>query len=264
MEAFKFRLPIRLSLMCGLLLGGFRAVGAESIETVEKAAGEWARVRAETARLESDWAWQKETMDASLTALKERVRKLDQRRELLEAEAAADAGKSGNLAAKTAAARQAMTEVEKRERIVVEKLVALRPWLPPRLSAALELPYRSAVDQALAPAERMQHAMVVFHRCTQFNKTVTYGEEVLTMADDPNPRLLEVIYWGVSHGYALDRVGHKAYFGHPTKEGWSWEAQPTIADAVSRLIEVHQEKLAPVFVEVPVELSDPFGEKPAK
>jgi hypothetical protein len=60
----------------------------------------------------------------------------------------------------------------------------------------------------------------------------------------------------LSHAYALDRNGNKAYFGHPGKDGWFWEPQPEIAGAVAQLLAINEEKSDPAFVEVPAQVND--------
>jgi hypothetical protein len=61
----------------------------------------------------------------------------------------------------------------------------------------------------------MQLAMTVLNRCALFNRTVTCGDEVLTISGEQGAKSLEVIYWGLSHAYALDRAAGKAWYGAP-------------------------------------------------
>lgn len=231
-----------------------RAPAADTIENVQRAATEWSKLRVETVRLETEWKWQRDSLQASLDALKERIKTLEQNRDELAASIAADETKSGNLAQTTAASREAMATIEQRLQKITAQLVAIRPLLPPRLSLGLELPFRSIQDAKPGPAERMQHVMTIINRCALFNKSVTCGEEALNLDGGPSPRLLGVVYWGLSHAYALDRNGNKAYFGHPGKTGWIWEPEPEIAEAVAHLLAINAEKADPAFVEVPAQI----------
>ena len=143
---------------------------------------------------------------------------------------------------------------------LVAKVVEMRPSLPPRLSEALELPYRSLANAGLAPGERMQLAMTVLNRCALFNRTVTCGDEVLTISGEQGAKSLEVIYWGLSHAYALDRAAGKAWYGAPGARGWQWDPSPAAVRPVVNLMAVYNDKADPDFVAVPAVLGQAVAE----
>ncbi|MES1167858.1 MAG: hypothetical protein ABUL61_01680, partial [Oleiharenicola lentus] len=91
---------------------------------------------------------------------------------------------------------------------------------------------------------------------------ITAGDEVLTPAGEAAPKSLEVIYWGLSHGYALDRAAGKAWLGSPGPQGWQWEARPEAAKDVARLIAIASDKADPDFVVVPARLSHTQARQP--
>jgi hypothetical protein len=101
----------------------------------------------------------------------------------------------------------------------------------------------------------MQHTMTIINRCMQFNRAITASDEVLMLEGEATPKSLEVIYWGLSHGYALDRAADKAWFGTPGPQGWQWEARPGAAKGVARLIAIATDKADPDFIVVPARLS---------
>lgn len=244
-------------LVLGLVWLPLRAPGADSIESVEKAATDWVKTRAETARLQNDWASQQELLESTVNALTERAQAVEEKRDSLKAKTAKDRDEieaaQKNIEAATArmqAADAHLTELR-------DRLVRLRPTLPPRLSEASELAYRSLAATDLGPSERMQATMTVVNRCTQFNRTVTCSEEVLTIEGAPGPKLYEVIYWGLSHGYALDRAAGKVWLGSPGPQGWRWEAHAEAARQVISLISVCKDKAEPEFTAVPARLVHP-------
>jgi len=260
MASARTRTPVWTGLVFTLLLPlGSRAGAAESIETVQKAASEWAKLRTETVRLQTDWQWQRDTLESSLSALKARITTLEQERDTIQATIKQEGAGSLDLTARNKEANDAMTVIEQRLRQLTEQFVKVRAFLPPRLSLGLELPFRSIQDEKLGPAERMQYLVTIFNRCSAFNKSITLGEEPLALDGGENARLLEVIYWGLAYAYALDRAGNKAYYGHPGKDGWTWEPRPETAADVARMIEINQETDDPVFVDVPAQVSDPFA-----
>jgi hypothetical protein len=102
----------------------------------------------------------------------------------------------------------------------------------------------------------MQFVTTILNRCAQFNKSITYGDEPVTPPGETDRRMLEVIYWGASHAYALDRAGGKAYFGSPGAQGWNWEPAPGADRSIAQLIAIYRDKADPEFVEVPAHVSD--------
>lgn len=241
-------------LLCGALSWPLRA--EDPVESVQKAAGEWAKVRAETIRVESEWEWQKVLMESTRDALLARVLQLDAKRAELEAKTMGERRDTAELTARRQAMAGAAADAAKHLLALDEKLVRLRAWLPPRLSLALELPYRSLAAPGLPLGERMQHSMTILNRCQHFNRTIASGEETLAVPGG-EAKLLEVVYWGLSHGYALDRAAGTAYLGAPGANGWAWSPAPELAKAVARLIAVSQDKAQPEFVEMALRISDP-------
>ena len=245
----------------GLIAGGALIVRAADIESVEKAATEWARIRSETVRLENDWQWQRQLLMSTNTALQDRVRQLQVRRDELKAKTTGDRTDLQELATKNKAADDAIASANAHLKTVAEKLIQLRATLPPRLSQALELPYRSLANPALSPGERMLYVTTILNRCAQFNKTITYSDEPVSLPGQAEQKLLNVIYWGLGQGYALDRVTGKAYIGAPHANGWAWQENDAAAGALQQVIAINQEKADPDFVVLPAQLAHPATAK---
>lgn len=253
--------PTRLVCVCALLAlavfpAGLRA--DDPTTEVQTAVSAWAKVRAETVRLESDWEWQRTFMQSTLDALTERAGRQEAKRDELLAKTATERREIADLGERRqqmdAYAAQAAAHLEQ----LGGRLAALRSWLPPRLSAALELPYRSLASDELPLGERMQHTMAILNRCTLFNRSVSVGEEMV-LADGGTPKLMEVVYWGLARGYALDRAARSAYIGAPGEKGWVWTPAPELADSISRLIAVAKDAQEPDFVPAPVQVVDPVA-----
>lgn len=231
----------------------------ESIETVQKAATEWARIRSETVRAETEWRWQKVFLESILEALTERTRILEDRRDYLEATAARERGSVAELGLKNEEGLELLQGAGERVQALSVSLVELRSWLPPRLSEALEFSYRSLEDPSLSVSERMQTAATVFNRCFQFNSAITYSEEMLVVETGQSARFLSVLYWGLSHAYALDSAEGIAFYGSPGEKEWVWEEQASLGPTVARLMVLYHDEATPEFVEVPARLANPMG-----
>jgi hypothetical protein len=253
---------IRLLLPPFLLLGATVGAAPDSdpLAVGEKAASEWIKVRLETTRIENAWAADRPLLESTVNGLKERAQGLEEKRDLLKAKTAKDREDIETMEAKNRAATDDLHAVDTRLQALVGQLGELRHDLPPRLSEALDMSYRSLGNTSLGAGERMQLAMTILNRCSLFNRTVTSGEEVLTIDGEAGAKSLNVIYWGLSHGYALDRAAGKAWYGSPGPRGWQWEARPDSVWQVSRLIAIYNDKADPDFVMVPATLGQPLAD----
>jgi len=252
---------LRFAAAC--LIGGLLipAHATNPTDDVQKTVAEWAKVRAETTRLDSDWVWQQALMQSTLEALQGRARQFEAKRAELEARTAEERRETAELTARQQTMKEAEAEAARHLRQLSDRLTQMRAWLPPRLSAALELPYRTLVTPDTGTSERMRQAMAIVNRCVQFNRIVSTGEEMIA-APHSEKRLMEVVYWGLSHGYALDRVAGEAYLGAPTEAGWTWTPLPGMARQVTRLLAASRDKAEPVFVLVPAQANDPVALNP--
>jgi hypothetical protein len=232
---------------------------ADPLEPGEKAAGAWIATRLETARLESAWISERPILESTVRGLNERAGTLEEKRDLLRSTTAKDREEVDLMKAKNRAAADDLQATEARLQALVAQLIELRPSLPPRLSEALELPYRSLANPGLASGERMQLAMTLLDRFAVFNRTVTSGEEVLTIEGEQGAKSLGVIYWGLSHAYALDSAAGKAWYGSPGPRGWQWEPRPDAVRAVAKLIAIYGDRADPDFVSVPATLGQPLA-----
>jgi Protein of unknown function (DUF3450) len=253
MKMPRFTLLLFRLVLC-LLLAPVRSRASDSVDSVEKAATEWIKTRAETVRLETEWASQRELLESTVNALSERAKTIEDKRDNLKAKTIAERTEFATLQEKNQVAADRIQATDARLKELRDRLIQLRPSLPPRLSEALELPYRSLAGTELGPSERMQITMTVLNRCAQFNRMVTCGQEVLTIEGEPGPKSLEVIYWGLSRGYALDQAAGKVWLGAPGPKGWQWEAHPEAFPQVARLIAVYNDKSEPEFIAVPAKL----------
>jgi Protein of unknown function (DUF3450) len=246
------------SCLLALLLAPLQA-DPDPLEPAEKAAGDWIKIRLETSRIEGEWNTDRPLLESTVGGLQERATALEQRRDSVKAKTAKERDDIETLTAKDKAAADDLRDVDSRLHALSLRLVALRPSLPPRLSEALEEAYRTLAGKEMGTGERMQLAMTMLNRCAQFNRTVTYGEDVLSIDASQGSRSLEVIYWGLSHAYALDRAADKAWYGSPGPKGWQWEPLAGGGRSVGALIAIYNDKADPGFVSVPATLGHPIA-----
>lgn len=230
------------------------ARAADPIQEVGKTASDWVKTRAETVRLETNWRQDRTLLTGTVDGMKERTARLAEQRDHLLASTAEERAELATLSAKLAQSRESFQATEARLKDLTGQVLRLRPRLPPRLSSALDLSYRSLASGEGSPSERMQLVMTVLNRCAQFNQTITHGEETLELAGEAGPKSVEVIYWGLSHGYALDRAAGKAWLGTPEAERWGWAPLDGAAAAVAELMAIRRDEADPQLVTVPARL----------
>jgi hypothetical protein len=247
--------------LCALLPIAVSAGGIAAeptpLETVEKSAGDWLKVRAETSRLETEWNAQHPLLESMAHALTERAQTLELKLNYLRAKTAKDREELANLEAANRTGAERLQSIEGQLKETGTQLIRLRPSLPPRLSSALELPYKSLAQPGIALGDRLQFTMTVLNRSLQFNRTIVCENEALDFGDSEGARQLEVIYWGLGHGYALDHARGKAWFGTPGAKGeWQWEEVTNASPRLAKLIGIYYGKEEPEFVEMPGRLKN--------
>lgn len=215
---------------------------------------QWVATRDATVKAQAEWDSQRDLLQASIDAMRERAQTLEEQRDLLQARTTKNREDLAAQERENAECRQRLRESEQHVAAVDAALLALRPQLPPRLSAALAVVSRSLADPSVGPSERMQLTLTFLTRCEQFNHTITAGEEVLAVEGESRPRLLDSIYWGTSVGYAYDRTSGRAWLGRPSPEGWRWEPCPQAAAAVRTLLDAGQNQSEPQFVSVAAQI----------
>ena len=236
---------------------------ADPMDDVNQLVRQWVMLRVETAQLNSAWRSERELVQFTLAALQEKAATAEGKRDLLKAKTAKDREDLEALSRKRQGAAEDLKISETRLQELAKKLVTLRPELPTRLSEALEMTYRSLAMPDRPFGERMQLAMNVLNRCNQFNHLVTTGEDVLTIEGEANAKSLKTIYWGLSHGYAVDRAAHRAWLGAPRGGKWQWEARPEEYENIMRLIAIATDRADPDFVTVPAPASRLVTSTPA-
>jgi len=248
MKLLRESLLLAMTIASGSILLG---ASTDPVDTLAKLSLEWVNTRAETVRAEAEWNGQRELLLSTVKAFEERAHELEVKRDLLKSKTAADREELQNLEIENQRLSEQFKKLETNLKSIDDRLAQLRGQLPPRLSLALDLPLRSLADLKTPPAERMELTITALNRCIQFNRTVSFGEEIVAIPGEPKSKLMQTVYWGLSHGYAYDAAASKAWFGAPGSLGWKWEACDESEPAIHELITTFDEKAEPKYVAVP-------------
>jgi len=213
-------------------------------------------LRAEAVRLEAEWQTDRELLKSTIGALEDRAARAAEDLEAVQAATAKDREEIADLVAKNGEATENQTALEARLGAAGARLQQMRASFPPRLSDALDVSMRSLAGSELGPGERMQLTVSVLNRCAQFDRMIHHGDEILVIEPGAEPRMFEVLYWGLSHGYALDRAAGRAWYGAPGTQGWRWESRPELLEPTLTLLAIYTDQRDPEFVVAPARVVD--------
>jgi uncharacterized protein DUF3450 len=101
-------------------------------------------------------------------------------------------------------------------------------------------------------AERFQNVLGILNELNKANNEITVSYEVRNMADG-KPAEVRAIYVGLAQAYYVS-ARREAGVGHPTEDGWKWEASNGIAGDVLVALEILEGKHSPAFVPLPVKI----------
>ena len=128
---------------------------ADPIKEVGQTASEWVKTRSETVRLETEWKQNRALLSSTIDGLKDRADRLQDKRDHLLSATAEDRAEQAALAAKLAASQESFRLTETRLQAVTEKVLRMRPQLPPMLSSvAQHIWARRRLQQGLHCASR--------------------------------------------------------------------------------------------------------------
>jgi len=240
---------------CTFLGGLFLSpLSGQDIEAVQQSAREWIRVESEKSRLLSDWEWQKDVLLSTREGLQRRCEVLENQRDRLSAAQTETKLEIEGLKAKADTLAKELEKTEVHLQRSSEALIRLKPMLPPQLSSSLDLAYQNLTDPSLSSSEKLQQVVTILNRCSQFNQAVTYSEEIVYPENNSEGRVMKVIYWGLSHAYALDSQSGSTYLGRPQLNEWGWESLPELSEPLHQLMAILKEDTDPDFVTVPMQI----------
>lgn len=190
-----------------------------------------------------------ETLKEGVTALNERIAQADEKlvqAQKLKADVVVEMEKN-NLAAAQLGAGLAGLESHIR---------ALHPALPSPLTEKIRTLYdRMPADTnnvRVSVAERCQNVLGILNEVNKFNAELTMVYDVRNLSDG-KPSEVSCLYVGLGQAYSVSPRGEAAV-GRPGPQGWVWTAVPGSAEAITRTMEILQNKAKPEFVPLPVEM----------
>ena len=147
--------------------------------------------------------------------------------------------------------RSALKGRLKKQRVRLLRMVSHFPQ-PLQQQIERETVTLEAEDSTLR--ENASAMLQVVKAAGQFNRTVSYSEEMQSVGTAGEKRQLRVLYLGLARAYYLS--GDTAGTGQPAAGGWKWAVNDEIRPAVKKAIAVFQKTARPELVILPVEVQN--------
>lgn len=101
---------------------------------------------------------------------------------------------------------------------------------------------------------RFRDVLAILNECIAFNSQIHTLPEIHEL--DGAQVEVDVLYLGMKQAWYVDRTNKKAAIGLPSKGGWVWTEDASIAGKVRAAIDIQSKKEAPAFVKLPLHNSD--------
>ena len=140
------------------------------------------------------------------------------------------------------------------------QLKAFEKRLPTPLQEKLTSLYQrlpeDSSETTLSVAERMRTVVSILTGIHEFDRTITVSDEIRTLADGTEGEV-QSVYVGLGAAYYRTRSGDDAGIGYPNSEGWTWESQSELNEAIAAVIAIVDRSTQEVrFIDLPVALQN--------
>jgi hypothetical protein len=229
---------------------------AERLESTRSTVSKWIASQDLIFRETKEWREGKALLEARIDALQAEIdvaeAKLGDAERIL-------AERRARRAETSAAERKladGSTHLEQAVAVLETDVRRLHGLLPPVVQDKVALLYaRIPEDPATATvsvSERFQNVVGILNEMHKANAEISLVTEIRALADG-RPSEVKTVYVGLGQAYFLS-AGGESGVGRPTAGGWEWRAANELAQSVSEVIEILENKGKPKFVALPVTL----------
>ena len=216
----------------------------------------WVETRQLIAKRDADWRVERESISQSIGLLQREI-------DLLKAEITKSEQVDSAADAEKKRISITLEELKKANQVVEAVLwgmerqtLALIASFPEPLrdrtsNVRLRIPQEKDELRGRSAAERMQNIVAVLNEADRFNSAITLSIEVRKDPDGKD-RQVQVLYLGLGQAYFADQRGTFAGNGVPDSEGWKWTNNPSLGQAIRKVINIYENATGAEFVPVPV------------
>ena len=231
-----------------------RAADKASVAGLESLTAQWVALQMETAGEQRDWNEQRDQLTREIALLEAEADHLADAMSAMRRESAVITDQRVNLIAEQRALRHAATEMVPLLTEAEEALRSMAARVPPALRQALNdggrlLPGVAA--DRLSVGQRLQQVAGTLESFGTLTRSIHTVREVLNDTSGQR-REMDVIYLGLTRGYAVAPDNRWAAVGRPGPSGWQWSHAPDLAATIRHAIDIAQENHAAELVLLPL------------
>jgi hypothetical protein len=239
-------------------------IGAFSLEAAENALGEtrtalekWVQTRQLISQTRSDWASEKEMVEASIALFEKELKDLEASFDRIGTNSLEISKEKAALQKEESALQAAADRAAALVGGLEAEIVSLNARLPESLRADLsklidQIPQNSEETQ-LSASKRMQNIVGILNEIEKFNNSITVQSEI-RQNDDGSEVQVETLYLGLAQAYYVGQEGKFAGLSRPSEEGWVLQQEDALGPDISRAIGVYRNQVPATFVSLPLNL----------
>ena len=256
----RFSLRIKISLIYGL--SGFHLQGTTFKDTTT-IIQEWIQTEQLISEETTEWNIEKAALLDISDALKTEIIELDKRLAESEEEAVGAAKQRTELL-------EQKNEIEDTTRSLIEGVDALEiqveeafKILPTPLAKRLQ-PFRQKLNNQIENyniplRQRVDTLLSLLQAVSLFHRNISIERQEFSLEDGVS-REFQVMYFGLGIAYFVNESGTVAGYGSPSKNGWVWKRDDSLALEISTGLDMVNNRAMPRFLKLPF----PQPEKPGK
>ena len=256
----RFSLRIKISLIYGL--SGFHLLGTTFKDTTT-IIQEWIQTEQLISEETTEWNIEKAALLDIRDALKTEIIELDKRLAESEEEAVGAAKQRTELL-------EQKNEIEDTTRSLIEGVDTLEiqveeafKILPTPLAKRLQ-PFRQKLNNQIENyniplRQRVDTLLSLIQAVSLFHRNISIERQEFSLEDGVS-REFQVMYFGLGIAYFVNESGTVAGYGSPSKNGWVWKRDDSLALEISTGLDMVNNRAMPRFLKLPF----PQPEKPGQ
>lgn len=234
----------------------------EALETARSTVKEWAATEKAISREAAEWSGREVLLRDLIEVAGQRISRLQSELDKGEAGLSAADAKRAELLDREEAVAAESEQIERFLADLEARLQALRPQLPGPLDEELAPIYQripsDPAETTLALGDRMRTAVSLLAKIRQFDGKLTLAESLKALPGREGKTSVRTLYIGLGQAYYL--APEDAGYGSPGPEGWVWQSEPELRQAIQEVITLAEGgAMEPRFVHLPVALDQAEG-----
>ena len=247
----KFSLRIKISLIYGF--SGFHLLGTTFKDTTT-VIQEWIQTEQLISEETTEWNIEKAALLDISDALKTEIIELDKRLAESEEEAVGAAKQRTELL-------EQKNEIEETTRSLLEGVDTLEiqveeafKTLPTPLAKRLQ-PFRQKLNNQIENyniplRQRVDTLLSLLQAISLYHRNISLERQEFSLEDGVS-REFQVMYFGLGIAYFVNESGTVAGYGSPSKKGWVWKRDDSLAQEISTGIDMVNNRAMPRFLKLP-------------